>query len=425
MTNTEKIKHNKEEQKEIAENLSSANNTTSNEFSKKDFTQRKKRFANLNSEEIKLAKRNRKKWIIIWSIVAAIVVLSIAAAALYSFLNMSFSDDDLKARQELSATSFDEPFYMVLIGTDTREGSSYKLEDGRSDSCVVVRIDPITFTVTMISVPRDTKITNNGYTKKFNACYAEGGVTSTIKEIKALLGIEISHYAEISFNGLTDMVDAVGGVEVEVPSEINDPNAGYVAAGKQTLNGEQALAFSRSRYFGDGDFTRTADQRILIEALIQKAYHMPLSDLPNLLRAAKNFVKTDLRLGDMVGLATQFINADKQLTIYSAMVPSYNDSEGGISYVSMDKGGWRRMKAMIENGENPIYVELTTDAQVCSSRDAADLPQKREQYFKEHPDSKGRIVNDPGASSDSSYSNNNYSQNYNSTYNNNQSSQSY
>lgn len=340
------------------------------------------------------AQKEKKKKIIIACVTVGVCILSILAAWLFSFLNTSFEDDDFKIKDELTETSFHEPFYMLLVGTDTREGKSYKLSDGRSDSCILVRIDPINYVVTMISIPRDTKITVDGYTQKFNATYAAGGIKATIKQVKEMMGVDISHYAEISFNGLTDMVDAVGGVEVDVPQAISDPNVDvYVPAGRQTLNGVQALSFSRSRHFGDGDFTRSADQRVLIEALINKAYHTDISELPNILRAAKNFVKTDLRLGDMIGLATQFMTADQEMKIYSAMVPSTTSSEDGVSYVLTDKSALKRMMKMVENGEDPLMVEIDSGASVCSSRDAADLEKRRKEYYEQHPDSPGRISN--------------------------------
>lgn len=339
------------------------------------------------------AKKRRRKKIIIAVIVILLCLISVASAWAYSILNTSFEDDD-EIRQELTQSNFDEPFYALLVGTDTREGKSYKLEDGRSDSCILVRVDPVNYIVTMISIPRDTKITIDGSTQKFNACYAAGGISATIKQVKKMMGVDISHYAEISFNGLTDMVDAVGGVEVDVPSAINDPKAGVnVPAGMQTLNGEQALAFSRSRNFADGDFTRTADQRILIDAMVKKAYKMDVSEMPNLLKAAKNFIKTDLRLGDMVGIATKFMTADKEMVIYQAMIPSYNAGENGVSYVATDKEALERMMKMVENGEDPLLVEIDSGAVVTSSRDSTELEERKKQYYAEHPDSPGRIAN--------------------------------
>lgn len=359
----------------------------------------------LKATDIKKKKFRRN--LIIGIVVGVLVIASVAFAFAYSILNTSFDDDELKAKEELTATSFDEPFYMLLVGTDTREGdSSYSLEDGRSDSCILVHIDPKKYIVTMISIPRDTKVIRNGSTEKFNAAYAEGGIASTIAETKKLCNVDIAHYAEISFNGLVDMVNAVGGVEVEVPETIDDPNAGHVDAGKHTLDGEEALAFARSRHFGDGDFTRSADQRILMDAMIKKAYAMPITELPNVLRAAKKFIKTDLRLGDMLGLATQFKDAE-QLTIYSAMVPSYTSFENGASYVITDKDALRRMMLMVENGEDPLLVEITSGASAGSSRDAEELKIRQKEYYEKHPDSPGKASN-----SSSSYNSNNNTEIY-------------
>lgn len=373
------------------------------------------------AQEKLAAKKRKKRNIIIAACVTLACILSVIGAIIFSIMNTSFEDDS-GVHDELTKTSFDQPFYMLLVGTDTREGGSYNLSDGRSDSCIVVRIDPIDMKVTMISIPRDTKVTVDGYTQKFNSIYASGGIKATIQQVKKMLGIDISHYAEISFNGLKDMVDAVGGVDIDVPYEIADPKAGYVPAGHQHLDGEQALAFSRSRDFGDGDFTRSADQRLLINALIQQAYQVDKSELPNLLRAAKNFVKTDMKLGDMVGLAMQFKESDKPLTVYSAMIPSYTSGEGGVSYVVTDTEALGRMMKMVENGEDPILLETDGRSAVTSSINNKELEARKKEYYEQHPDSPGKLPatksknsNSYGSGYDDYYGDSGYGSGYNSS----------
>ena len=343
--------------------------------------------------------------VIITSFVLVLVIGSVLAAYAYSLFNTSFEDEDSEAiHEQLTEAKINEPFYMLLIGTDTREKEgTYSLDDGRSDTCILTRIDPVNFKVTMVSIPRDTKITNNGRTEKFNSCYNYGGVAATIAQVKKLCNVEVAHYAEISFKGLKDMVNAVGGVEIDVPNNISDSNAGgSISKGPQTLNGEQALIFSRSRKFADGDFTRTADQRLLIQALINKAFKLPVSDMPNVLKVAKNFIKTDLTLAQMLGLATQFKEAD-QLTIYSAMIPSTTGSEGGASYVIVDKAALRRQMKMVEKGEDPSLVEVSGGAAVGSSRDAEDVKKRQKEYYAINPDSPGRIANDTSDSTSYDY----------------------
>lgn len=357
------------------------------------------------NQKPKKRKKNRKVWkIVLVVVIILLCAASVAGAALYSFLNSSFdddSDDALNAKAQLTETTFGEPFYMVLVGTDTRaeqqdtkdkDKKTYSLTGGRSDTCVLVRVDPKEYVVSMLSIPRDTQVTINGRTEKFNAAYNYGGIASTIEQVKKLCNVDISHYAEVSFNGLTDMVDAVGGVDVDVPNAINDPKSGApVPKGMQHLDGEQALSFARSRNFADGDFTRSSDQRILIEALINKAYNLSVGDLPGVLKAAKNFVRTDLKLNEMISLATSFKNAS-QLTIYSSMVPSTTGTVGGASYCFTDKEALSRQMKMMENNENIALVEITSGASVCSARDKAALEAQQKEYYATHPDSPGRAT---------------------------------
>ena len=261
--------------------------------------------------------------------------------------------------------TFPEPFYMILIGTDEAEDSTEDMH--RSDTNIVVRIDPAKNQATMVSIPRDTKIDIDGYgTNKFNAAYAYGGAAGTIREANQLLGIEISHYAEVNFGKLKELVDAVGGVDVEVTERVDDPDADGTTAhpewprviieeGEQHLDGNQALVFARSRAYADGDFTRTANQRKLIMAIVNKVLAMNTTELLGVVQAASNCVTTDLAVGDIAALAQQF-QGDEELTIYSAMVPSTTAMIGDVSYVINDPVATKEMMKLVEAGEDPSSV---------------------------------------------------------------------
>lgn len=171
-------------------------------------------------------------------------------------------------------------FYMLLMGTDksaAREQSTqYAGDTFRSDSMILTRVDPQNKKVTMVSMHRDTEIEIEGYgLQKLNASYAIGGPALAIKTVSQMAGVPISHYAEINFDGFEEVVDALGGVEVDVPMEINDDEAGgHVDAGVQTLSGEEALILCRSRHsydeYGDGDRYRAANQRLVLGAIAQE-----------------------------------------------------------------------------------------------------------------------------------------------------------
>ncbi len=262
-------------------------------------------------------------------------------------------------------TTFDEPFYMLLIGSDRRSDGS--VEGARSDTNIVARVDPQRNQVTMVSIPRDTKIELENYgTNKFNAALNFGGAGLVITEAEKLLGVDISHYAEVNFDDLVELVDAVGGVDVEVSETIDDADADrtrsdyytadiVIEEGLQHLDGEQALVFARSRAYADGDFTRTANQRQLIEAIVDKVLKMNVADLPKVIEAASKCVTTDLSVQDILGLAQQFKGKGK-LTVYSALVPSYTRTIGEISYVINDKDMTAEMMKVVEAGDDPSEI---------------------------------------------------------------------
>ena len=167
-------------------------------------------------------------------VLAAVLVAVVGcgtAFALYvnsinSELIGDMTSEEMQAIQDVLAPkkSFDEPFYMMLVGSDERAGSD---EAGaRSDTNIVVYVDPTRNQASIVSIPRDTMIDiDNVGISKFNAAYNYGGVSSTIREASQLLGVDISHYAEVNFENMVQLVDAVGGVDVEVTERIDDTDA--------------------------------------------------------------------------------------------------------------------------------------------------------------------------------------------------------
>ena len=262
--------------------------------------------------------------------------------------------DSLVAREDLT-----DPFYVLLLGSDERAGDASM--GSRADTCIVVRVDCASNQATMISIPRDTKIVYKGSTMKFNAAYAYDGAAGSIRAASDLLDIDISHYAEVNFETLVQLVDAVGGVEVDVPKRINDWMAGDVVIeeGLQTLDGEAALVFARSRAYADGDFARSSNQRLLIEALVTKVLSLPVDQIPGVIQSAAKCVTTDMTASDIFSLAMEFIDEDGEVTIYSSMVPSGLTMINGVSYVVTDQAGLNKMMEVVEAGGDPSTVETS------------------------------------------------------------------
>jgi LCP family protein required for cell wall assembly len=324
------------------------------------------------------ARRKKRIIVVVSCIVALFLLAGCAFAAYVSQINNKLTKGD-KTTEELEAiesaiatsyeTSLNEPFYMMLIGTDKRVNDESM--GARSDTNIIVRVDPTTYTATLVSIPRDTKIEIEGYgTQKFNAAYAFNGAAGAIEAAEELLDIEISHYAEVNFGELANLIDAIGGVTVTVEEgegvddekcDDYDGNHYVIEEGEQTLTGAEALTFSRSRQYPTGDFIRQKHQRQVIEAVANKITSLSIDKIPGVVSAACDCVTTDLNVLDIIGLAQKFSEAD-EVTIYSAMLPSYTQNINGISFVINDTDLTKEMMQKVAAGEDPSGIVSTTTA---------------------------------------------------------------
>ena len=288
-----------------------------------------------------------------------VLVVGVAAAGLWFSSIVHRLNNGEVITNDLLMTLVDsdvtrDPFYMLLLGTDGRPGE----DTYRADTIILARIDPNNKHVTLISIPRDTKVEYNGSTMKINGVHTYGGPDDMVRAVNELCGVEISHYAEISFNGLVALTDAVGGVEVDVPDRIDDPKAGdfVIEPGLQTLNGEQALAFCRSRAFADGDYTRMRHQRIFIAALANTLLNkVDAGNIVPIIDSVSDMVVTDLSIQDIVSLANAMrgMNTDE---IWTANIPSYAGAStmiNGQSYVFVYEDELEEMMERVDAGENP------------------------------------------------------------------------
>ncbi len=178
----------------------------------------------------------------------------------------------------------------LIVGSDSRAGMSAEekkrlrtgsAEGKRTDSMMILHTG--SNGDTLISLPRDSNVTipsfkgsdsgkvykGTGRQVKLNAAYAEDGPELLVRTVEANTGLRIDHYVEIGFAGFANIVDAVGGVEMDIPRDIKDSKSGAdLKKGKQTLNGEEALAFVRTRYaLAGSDLDRTKNQQKFLSAL--------------------------------------------------------------------------------------------------------------------------------------------------------------
>lgn len=219
-----------------------------------------------------------------------------------------------------------EPFSILLAGVDT--GDLGRSDQGRSDSMMVVTINPKQKKSTIVSLDRDilTKIVGYGTNDKLNHAYAFGGVKMSLDTIETLLDIPLDHYVSINMRGLKDLIDAVGGIEVNNKIDFTLDGI-HVAKGKQTLNGERGLAYARMRYEDpEGDVGRQRRQREVVTKILRKAMSINgVGNYKKILKAVEKNMKTDLTWDDMMDIGTNYLPAfdtikQKQLVGKSQMI---------------------------------------------------------------------------------------------------------
>jgi LCP family protein required for cell wall assembly len=171
----------------------------------------------------------------------------------------------------------------LITGSDSRQGltpqqeaqlaTGHDISGQRSDTIMLLHIPSGGGRAVLISLPRDwyVPIPGNG-SNKINAAFSFGGARLLAETVQNVTGLRIDHYMSIGFGGLVNVVNAVGGVRMCLPSAMDDPAAGlHLKAGCQTLDGAQALGFVRSRHlFANQDLQRVQDQRLFLRALLSK-----------------------------------------------------------------------------------------------------------------------------------------------------------
>ncbi len=309
-----------------------------------------------NLRRVKKKKHKTLKYvgIVCGSLVAFILVLAAIFFVWFGTLDSSMSIEDetelAELQEELTpVSSTDEAFYVLILGSDARETDT----TSRSDVIILTRIDPSTGTVSLVSIPRDTMVTINGTTQKINAAYAYGGAALAVRTVSEFAGVPIAHYVSVHFDELEEIVDMLGGVWVDIPEDIEAGNGGMsFSAGEQLLSGEEALAYVRERYtVSGGDFGRAQAQRQVAEAILRQVLESSLIELPSLIGQLANCISTDLSLSEIIAYAQEFMDID--LTVYSAICPSYALNLDGVSYVATMFDEWRRMMQLTDAGLDP------------------------------------------------------------------------
>jgi len=208
---------------------------------------------------------------------------------------------------------------ILLLGTDKR---TTEIGPSRTDTMIVLTVDPQSKTAGMLSIPRDLWVSIPGYSEgRINTAhfigdrdrYPGGGPALAKKTVQYTLGVPIHYYVRVNFEGFERLIDAIGGITVDAPEHILDTkfpdgNFGYmtvdIPAGVQHMDGKTALQYARTRH-GSSDFARARRQQQVIKAVRDKvlSLDLPLTRIPEMLKIVGDSVQTDLSLNEMYSLA--------------------------------------------------------------------------------------------------------------------------
>ncbi|WP_273124314.1 polyisoprenyl-teichoic acid--peptidoglycan teichoic acid transferase TagU [Bacillus weihaiensis] len=283
------------------------------------------------------ARKKRKKWLWITLSVIGLFVLATGGYAFY--LYKSATDTVASIHEDLNRDKSDkrpedvvfkdkDPISILLMGVDEREG-----DRGRSDSLILMTVNPNTNSTQMVSIPRDTRteIVGKGIDDKINHAYAFGGTEMAVATVENFLDVPVDYFVKINMESFKDTVDAVGGVEVN--NTLNFSYGGYdFKEGTITLDGEKALAYTRMRYEDPrGDFGRQDRQRQVIEGVMKKGANISsITKFGDMFGVVRDNVKTNLTFDEMWEIQANYKSASSNLEQFQ--VKGTGDKINGIYY---------------------------------------------------------------------------------------------
>ena len=205
-------------------------------------------------------------WILGIALAGIVIVGGVAAYKIHDTTSKIHSMDRSLSKKSDSKTSSGKSVAYLLLGTDTGAlGRNYK---GRTDTMMVMVVNPVSNTTTMVSIERDTKIQIDGVDAKLNAAYAYGDADSAMSAVEKLLDIELDGYLLVNMDGLKQLVDAVGGVDVKSPLTFDYEGYSFVENETYHMDGAKTLQLSRMRYDDpQGDYGRQIRQQLDIESV--------------------------------------------------------------------------------------------------------------------------------------------------------------
>ncbi|MDO7867699.1 LCP family protein [Nocardioides jiangxiensis] len=355
-----------------------------------------------------------------YGVLTLTVAMTLFVCYTYRTLNANLNVVDLNGlltnRPAKVNTGPKGPLNILVMGSDSRDGKGNNIDgltnDGqRSDTTIIVHLSADRKHAYGVSLPRDAMVQRPDCKKRngdtipggfamFNAAFSYGGPTCTVQQVEQLTGIRIDDFVVVDFSGFKDMVDAVHGVRICVPEDVDDTVGNiHLKAGTRTVKGREALDYVRVRHgiSANGDIGRMKRQQVFIASMINKVMSAGTLANPvrliNFLKAATKSLTVDKGLGNLkkiadLGLQFKGISLD-DIKFITVPFTSYEPDPNRLVWTSDADKLWRKIR-----NDQPLSKKLSSDAV-----SAGDEGSKSDKGGKGKPSSSSSPSSSPGADS--------------------------
>lgn len=390
----------------------------------------------------KAPKKKKHLFLKVFLILVALMLVSTGAYALHLYkkseqaANKAYDKDNKRVKSELRSEKVEpikDNISILFMGIDDSQERKQGSNHSRSDSLMLATLNNKDKSVKLLSIPRDSYvyIPYVGRNDKITHAHAFGGTQATISTVERLLNVPVDYYYELNFNAFIQIVNALGGVEVNVPYAMheldeNDKRTVNLKPGLQTLDGREALALARTRH-QDSDIKRGERQQMILEAIIKKASSVQsLTKYGDLLTAIGDNMKTNMTFDEMKSLAAYIKGGMPKVD--SLTLKGYDDMSTGIYYYKLDTNNLAEIRQTLQNQLDLTESEINKSKQL---NDDTSTNTNNNGYGSNYnsgssSNNSGNSYNNSGSSngyngsgSNSNYSGSNSGKSYNSNYNSN------
>lgn len=243
---------------------------------------------------------------------------------------------------------------ILFVGVDDSENRGQGSDKSRSDALILATLNNKTKTIKMLSIPRDSYvfIPKVGYEDKITHAHAYGGTLATIDTVEKLLNVPIDYYVRMNFNAFIDVVDALGGIEAEVPYKLHekdefDRNSINLQPGLQHLNGSQALALARTRK-QDSDIERGKRQQEILTAIINKVSSVSsITKYDDVIRALGDNMKTNMTFTEMKSFLSYLTQGMPRIDTLT--LDGVDDMSTGVYYYQLNQQSVDEVSEILNN----------------------------------------------------------------------------